>query len=43
MDKVLFDKVEKQLWKVPAYVSNNLLVWARSVELKGISDQSHCS
>ena len=35
MDKVVFDYVEKQRKKVPHYVVDKLLAWARSVELKG--------
>lgn len=38
MDKVLFDDVEKQLKKVPYYVVDKLLAWARSVELKGLRE-----
>lgn len=38
MDKVVFDKVQKQLKKLPSYVINKLIAWAKSVELKGIRE-----
>ena len=38
MDKVSFDKVHKQMKKLPEFVSIKLLVWAQSVELKGLRE-----
>ena len=38
MDKVIFDKVEKQLKKVPVYVVDKLIAWAMSVEMKGLRE-----
>jgi proteic killer suppression protein len=38
MDRVVFDKVEKQLRKLPDFVIVKLLGWARSVELKGLRE-----
>ena len=38
MDKVVFDKVDKQLRKLPHFVIDKLLAWAKSVELMGIRD-----
>lgn len=38
MDKVVFDKVEKQLRKLPHFVVDKLLAWARSVELIGLRE-----
>jgi len=38
VDKVVFDKVHKQLRKLPAYVVDKLLAWAKSVELKGLRE-----
>lgn len=35
MDRVIFDKVEKQLRKIPSFVVYKLIAWAKSVELKG--------
>ena len=36
MDKVVFDRVQKQLKKVPTYVVDKLVAWAMSVEMKGL-------
>lgn len=38
MDRVIFDKVQKQLLKVPDYVTKKLIAWARSVEMKGLRE-----
>lgn len=38
MDKVVFDNVHKQLKKIPAYVVDKLVAWAKSVELKGLRE-----
>lgn len=38
MDKVVFDKVEKQLKKMPRYVVDKLMAWAVSVEMKGLRE-----
>jgi len=38
VDKVVFGKVEKQLRKVPGFVVDKLLAWAKSVELKGLRE-----
>jgi proteic killer suppression protein len=38
MDKVVFDKVSKQLRKVPYHVVKRLMFWARSVEVKGLRE-----
>lgn len=38
MDKVIFDKVHKQLRKLPNHVVTKLLTWAQSVELKGLRE-----
>lgn len=38
MDKVVFDKVQKQLKKIPDYVVDKLMAWAVSVEMKGIRE-----
>lgn len=38
MEKVIFDEVQKQLKKLPDYVVDKLLAWARSVELKGLRE-----
>lgn len=38
MDKVIFDKVQKQLTKVPVYVVDKLMAWAMSVEMKGLRE-----
>ncbi|PWU18665.1 MAG: hypothetical protein C5B49_06910 [Bdellovibrio sp.] len=38
MDKVIFDKVDKQLRKLPHFVVDRLLAWAKSVELKGLRE-----
>jgi proteic killer suppression protein len=38
MDKVIFDKVQKQLTRVPSYVVDKLMAWAMSVEMKGLRD-----
>lgn len=36
MEKILFDKVQKDLKNIPTYIVDKLLAWAKSVELKGI-------
>lgn len=38
MDKVVFDMVHKQLRKLPSFVVDKLLAWAKSVELKGLRE-----
>jgi proteic killer suppression protein len=38
MEKIVFDKVEKRLRKLPLYIVDKLMEWALSVELKGISE-----
>jgi proteic killer suppression protein len=38
MDKVVFDKVQKQLTKIPGYVVDKLMAWAMSVEMKGLRE-----
>ncbi|WP_415062032.1 hypothetical protein [Bdellovibrio sp.] len=38
MDKVIFDKIQKHLKKVPAYVVDKLVAWAMSVEMKGLRE-----
>ncbi len=38
MDKVIFDKVHKQLKKLPDFVHIKLLAWAKSVELRGLRE-----
>ncbi len=38
MDKVVFDNVHKQLRKLPNFVVDKLLAWAKSVELKGLRE-----
>lgn len=38
MDKVSFDKLEKQLRKIPVYVVDKLLAWAKAVEMKGLRE-----
>lgn len=38
MDRVVFDKVERQLRKLPDFVVAKLLAWAKSVELKGLRE-----
>ncbi|WP_347357728.1 hypothetical protein [Bdellovibrio sp.] len=35
-EKVLFDKVFKQLRKLPGHVVDKLMAWAMSVEMKGL-------
>ncbi len=37
-EKVIFDKVEKQLKKIPEYVVDKLRAWAMSVEMAGLSE-----
>lgn len=37
-DKVIFEKVYKQMRSLPQYVNEKLLIWARSVELKGLRE-----
>jgi proteic killer suppression protein len=36
MDKVVLDKVEKDLRKLPEFIVNKLRKWARDVELIGL-------
>lgn len=38
MDKVVYNKVEKQLKKLPHFVVFKLLTWAKSVETKGVRE-----
>ena len=38
MEKVVFDKIEKQLRKLLQFIVVKLITWAKSVELKGISE-----
>ncbi|MBL7670771.1 MAG: hypothetical protein JNM39_09810 [Bdellovibrionaceae bacterium] len=38
MEKVLFNKVERQFKKLPHFIVLKLLAWARSVELKGLRE-----
>ena len=38
VNKVIFDKVQKQLEKLPEHVVEKLIAWARSVELKGLRE-----
>ena len=38
MDKVIFDKIQKQLTKIPSYVVDKLMAWAMSVEMKGLRE-----
>jgi proteic killer suppression protein len=38
MEKVIFDKVEKQLKKIPDYVVDKLRAWAISVEMVGLNE-----
>lgn len=38
VDKVIFSKVDKQLRKLPVYVVDKLIAWAKSVELRGIRE-----
>lgn len=38
MDKVLFDKVEKQIQKLPSFIVQKLLAWAKSVERAGLRE-----
>lgn len=38
MDKVVFDKVQKQLKKIPDYVVDKLMAWAMSIEMKGLRE-----
>lgn len=35
-EKVVFDKVFKQLRKLPSHVVDKLMAWAMSVEMKGL-------
>jgi toxin HigB-1 len=37
-EKVIFDKVEKQLRKAPKYVVDKLRAWAMSVEIAGLNE-----
>lgn len=37
-DKVIFDKVYKQLRLVPPYVKDKVFTWALDVELKGLRE-----
>lgn len=34
--RVVFDKVQKKLRKLPHYVVDKLIAWAKSVEMKGL-------
>ena len=36
MNRVVFDNVEKELKKIPYYIVDKLLMWAKAVELQGI-------
>lgn len=38
MERVVFNKAEKQLKKLPHFVVDKLIAWARSVELKGLRE-----
>ena len=38
MDRVIFNKVEKQFKKLPHFILLKLLAWAKSVELKGLRE-----
>lgn len=38
MDRVVFDRVHKDLRKIPNYILEKLMIWAKSVELKGIRE-----
>jgi len=38
MERVVFNKVEKQLKKLPHFVVDKLIAWARSVELKDLRE-----
>ena len=38
MVKVIFSKVDKQLRKLPNFVVDKLIAWAKSIELKGIRE-----
>ncbi|HWU44960.1 MAG TPA: hypothetical protein VN132_16020 [Bdellovibrio sp.] len=38
MDKVAFEKVQKQLKRIPSYVVDKLIAWAQSVEMKGLRE-----
>lgn len=38
VDKVIFDKVDRQLRKLPEFVVVKQLAWAKSVELKGLRE-----
>jgi proteic killer suppression protein len=38
MDRVVFNKVHKQLRRLPEFVVDKLVAWAKSVELKGIRE-----
>lgn len=38
MEKVIFDRVEKQLGKLPFYIVDKLIGWARTVEMHGLNE-----
>ncbi|AGH95696.1 hypothetical protein A11Q_1480 [Pseudobdellovibrio exovorus JSS] len=38
MDKVVFDKVHKNIKKLPYFVIDKLIAWAKSVEMKGLRE-----
>ncbi len=38
ISKVVFDKIQKQLKKMPIYVVDKLIAWAMSVEMKGLRE-----
>lgn len=38
MNKVIFDKVKKDIDKLPGYITRKLLKWAEEVEMLGIKE-----
>lgn len=38
MERVVFDKVEKDLRKLPHFVVDKLMAWALAIELKGLRE-----
>lgn len=42
MEKVIFDKVEKVLGRIPDHIRKKLLSWAKAVELEGIIKIRRC-
>ena len=42
MDKVIFDRVKKDLRKLPAYIRVELYDWAKAVELEGLRNIRKC-